>query len=319
MNLPFSKDQIGQTIGDTGIKIRETFWVLDSSKIQKLMSCPRSFFYSHILGWQSTDPNIHLVFGSAWHEAMEYLLKTGPTVESAQEAYERFLEVYNKEFNSDPFSSEHYSKNPANALQALASYATEHPFNPANTIYTEVSGAAPIGQGRFIHFKVDTIRRHPPYHQEAGKYYVLEHKTTSRKTQSWMNKWTYKFQVGTYLHALHAWLEDPSMLDGLTINGSQMSEWLFEANYWWDYYEREMHKLANASPSDNVLTAFPRNSESCGHFGCRLLGMCNTTPNPLRNLDPPPGYEVSFWDPRDRGNGTNYTFDPETGEIKEAE
>ena len=336
MNLPFTKDDIGSEIGDTGIQIRDTFWVLDSSKIQNLMNCPRGFFLNHILGWTSTDPNIHFVFGSAWHEAMEYLLKNGPTKESAVEAHEIFCDIYNKEFASDPFSTEHYSKNPGNALLALGEYIIHHPFDPENTIYTEVSGSAPIGRGRSVHFKVDTIRKHPERHQEAGKYYVLEHKTTSRKSQKWMEKWGYKFQVGTYLHAMNSWLEDPAMLDGLTINGSifrkndvehvkipirkngtQMQEWLYEANYWWDYYEHQMNLLAQQSREDPVMVAFPRNTESCCKFGCNFPGICNNKPNPLQMSEPPIGYEEEFWDPRDRGGSTNYTFDPETGKITE--
>jgi len=202
MDLPFSRDD--DFIGDTGIPIHRTMFQLDSSKIQMLMDCPRGFFFQHILGWEQREANIHLVFGSAWHEAMRHVLEQGPDKTSLREAHEIFMEIYQEDFASDPFTEEHYSKNPGKCLEGLADYVATFDIAPDNTIYTEISGAAPVREDRLIHFKMDAIRKHPPHHQEAGKYYALEHKTTSRKTSSWQEKWNYKFQVGTYLHALHA-------------------------------------------------------------------------------------------------------------------
>lgn len=330
--LPISDLKDMDVLGDSGIPVREEMTVLDSSKIQSLMNDPRAFFLSHILGWQSTDPNIHLVFGSAWHEALEHLLLNGSDPAVVQEAYSKFMDIYNEEFEADPFASEHYAKNPENAFNALGNYAGKYPLNPEDTLYTEVAGTAPIGPERSIVFKVDAIRKHPPSHEEAGKYYVLEHKTTSRKSKSWMNKWSYKFQVGCYIHVMNAWLGDREKLDGLTINGSvfrkndvehlripvrksgdQMLEWLYEANYWFDYYERELHKLCNTSPDDRVMNAFPRNTESASKFGCDFEGIYDTTPNPLRNWrdKTPVGYERDFWDPRRGEDEANHIIDLE--------
>lgn len=337
MDLPF--DRSDDHIGDTGIPVHETMFMLDSSKLQQLMDCPRGFFFNYILGWQNTDPNIHLVFGSAWHEAMEHVMEHGTSKQALLDAHAKFKEVYEEEFASDPMASEHYSKNPENALKALADYAAEWPIDPTNTVYTEIAGATPIREDRQIHFKMDAIRRHPEHHEEAGKYYAMEHKTTSRKTQSWQDKWGYKFQVGTYLHALNSWLSDPKDLDGLTINGSifrkndtehlripirksgaQMMEYLFEANYWWSFYERNMRLLANeVDPSDQVMVAFPRNTESCSKFGCKFKGLCNTRPNPCRDLRTPVGYERDFWDPRRKKDDAKWEYDPDTGKIEKVE
>lgn len=334
MDLPFDAED--ETIGDTGIKIHPTMFQLDSSKIQMLMDCPRGFFFQHILGWEQREPNVHLVFGSAWHEAMRHVLEHGTDKKSIRGGYQIFKEIFEKDFSNDPFTEEHYSKNPGNALQGLADYAATFPVDPSNTIYTEIAGAAPIREDRQIHFKMDAIRKHPESHQEAGKYYALEHKTTSRKTQSWQEKWNYKFQVGTYLHALNAWLGDRDKLDGLTIGGSifrkndtehlripirkdgeQMLEWLWTANYWWDYYEEQMRKLTReVTPDDPFMVAFPRNTESCGKFGCKFPGICPGRSNPCRQVNPPPGYDVEYWDPTRESSEKGVTFDPDTGEMK---
>jgi CRISPR/Cas system-associated exonuclease Cas4 (RecB family) len=55
----------------------ETWQVLDATKLQTYMRCPRKFFFNYVLGWKSEIPSNHLVFGSAWHMAMEVLLDKG--------------------------------------------------------------------------------------------------------------------------------------------------------------------------------------------------------------------------------------------------
>ena len=71
--------------------------ILDSSKIQSYMRCPRKYFFNHILGWSLEEEeqgaleisssgllaapkseirkSEHLVFGTAWHHSMEHLLR----------------------------------------------------------------------------------------------------------------------------------------------------------------------------------------------------------------------------------------------------
>jgi len=333
--LPIDRLDNLDVIGDSKIPVREEMKLLDSSKIQSLMDCPRAFFFSHILGWESTDPNIHLIFGSAWHEALEHLLQNGGEPAIVREAYQKFMDIYSEEFEADPLASEHYAKNPENAFKALAQFSGKYPLRPEDTIYTEVAGTAPIREDRSIHFKLDAIRRHPPSHEEAGKYYVLDHKTTSRKSKSWMNKWSYKFQVTCYIHVMNSWLGDPDKLDGLTVNGSifrkndvehvripvqksgeQMLEFLWEANNWWDYYEEQLYKLYNSSPDDTYMEAFPRNTESCCKFGCRYPGICNTTPNPLKDWreKTPTGYKKEYWDPTRGEDEANHVVNLEEDE-----
>ncbi len=48
-----------------------TWNLQDSSKIQEYITCPRSYFFRYVLGWQLAQPNIHLEFGVAIHKAME--------------------------------------------------------------------------------------------------------------------------------------------------------------------------------------------------------------------------------------------------------
>ncbi|MBU2249242.1 MAG: PD-(D/E)XK nuclease family protein, partial [Gammaproteobacteria bacterium] len=100
---------------------------IDSSKLKDFKRCPRYFFYRHVLGWQSQTPNNHLVFGSAWHEAMEYLLLNGYGDNSVIEAFDKFLAYYRQSF--PPETDEMFkAKTPDNAFWTLAQYANYPPY-----------------------------------------------------------------------------------------------------------------------------------------------------------------------------------------------
>lgn len=298
---------------DLPVEYHETFDVVDSSKIQTFMDCPRKFFFRYVLGWTSDEPNIHLVFGSAWHEAMEHLMNHGLSEDQAFLAFDKFREKYKEEYPDMFMEPDHASKNTENALKALHQYVREwKTIDNFKTLYTEVSGSVPINEDVLLFVKIDTIA------DFDGEIWSLEHKTTGRKTQSWMNKWTSKIQVGSYSHFLN--VAYPDRFEGIKINGAilrkksneflripvrlsdaQMRYWLWEVNHWVEQIKWNFHELARCSPEDEVMTAFPRNTESCCKYGCDHPELCNLMSNPLRRKDETPlGYKKEFWDPRER-------------------
>ena len=75
-----------------------THRIVDGSKLKRFMECPRAFFYEYLLGWRSERPNNHLVFGTAFHEALEHILLNGYTRAIADDAFEKFLTSYRTVF-----------------------------------------------------------------------------------------------------------------------------------------------------------------------------------------------------------------------------
>lgn len=307
----------GSIIGKSGIPHRDTFDVLDSSKIQTFQDCPRKFFFRHILGWRSTEPNIHLVFGSAWHEAMEHLLLNGYSTKDVQQAYNRFMDVYNEEYPEEWLAPDHRAKNPGRALEALVNYTEEWKTDHRDfdVLYTEIAGTAPISEEDLIHFKIDTII------ENREGVWTLEHKTTGRNSQSWRNKWELITQIGTYIHALYC-LFPEEKVQGATINGTvirskdedflripvrkkqkEMEFWLWETRNYIQQIKLNMEWLAECSPSDQIMAAFPRNPQSCTKYsGCPFVEYCSHKCNPLKYQEQPPqGMKREFWDPRGRG------------------
>ena len=309
------------------LEYHPTMDVNDSSKIQAFMDCPRGFFFRYIAGLESEEPNKHLVFGSAWHEAMEYLMINGLSNESVMNAYEKFMDTFLEGYPNEMMHDELAPKNPEYALKALAAYAVEYrDYDKDNeTLITEIAGTVPISPERVIHAKVDTVIRAP------DGIWSLEHKTTGRNSRPWREKWDLIVQTGTYTHLINALYPD-EQVQGVKINGtvftksrghdflripvrktaSDMQEYLWEVNHWLDLMEWNYKELAQSSVSEPVMMAFPKNSQSCSKFGCRYPGMCSNMCNPLQHLDEEPlGYQKNFWDPRREDKDAKHEAKPD--------
>lgn len=309
------------TIGKSGVPTHPTHEVFDSSKIQAFMDCPRGFFYRYILGWEPKARSVHLVFGSAWHEAMEFILQNPDLGKNDKLAgsWAAFNRIWEQETAHDPDFEATKSKNPAQALEALEAYLNRYVYDQDETLHTEVAGTVPVGPNEIVYVKVDSIRQHVGGLRD-GQLYSLEHKTTGRKSSSWMDKWHYLFQVGTYNHFLRCWAPEDQKVAGVTINGAilrntsrefiripvyksdaQMLDYIWHAQHYLQQIRWNMEQLAETSPDDPVLYSFPINSASCSKFGCKFPGLCGLKANPLRSCHRTPmQYEINHWDPRAR-------------------
>lgn len=295
------------------VPYHETFDVLDSSKIQCFMDCPRKFFFRYVLGWEKDSPNVHLIFGGAWHEAMEHFLNNGLGEVEVLEAYMRFKTYWEENYPNEWLDPDHNVKNLEGARKAISEYAQNYrPREEFKTLYTEVSGTVPVDQDTLLFVKLDSINEY-----EDGVIKSMEHKHTGRKTGAWLTKWPSKIQIGSYTHFLNVLF--PGKADGIVINGAvirkssnefiriptrlqrqQMQAWLWEVKHWIAQIKWNFVELAKCSPDDEVMTAFPRNSESCQKFGCDHIHLCNLMCNPLRDIEPPLGFKTEWWDPRER-------------------
>lgn len=308
---------------DLPVPYHETFDVIDASKLTKYMRCPRSFFYTYILGWQPELTSIHLGFGSAWHAAMEVFMRAkradvGMSYEDVLPiAIEDFQATYDEIYPPDLMLNmgETWGKNPGNAYEALAKYAKTYEHDDFETQYVEIAGTVPVRDDRVMHFKLDSVIA------DSAGIWSMEHKTTSRNTSSWVNQWQTSVQVGMYLHVLY--MAYGQFAQGIRINGAiirkgtrkgpsndflrvpvrktgdMMHAWLGMINEALARLDNDMQRLAECSAEDEVMHAFYKNPEGCAAWGCPLMGMCSAVANPLRRADsPPPGFKVEFWDPR---------------------
>lgn len=300
------------------IEPHPTWEIVDPSKLTTFMECPRKYFFRYILGWKSDYPSNDLVFGSAWHLAVEHLLREGYNNTALTEAKFLFLNYYRQHFSED--SDEMYiPKSPNDAFEALDLYFDR--FRDDHRRYsvehTEVGGVVLINDEDLLHFKMDVIFKD----LEIGKYVVCDHKTSKRKSRNWATSWNLSPQLLTYLHAIYC-LYTPEEVDRAQVRGSffykaqphnfeeafihkepsQMQSWLEDVEYWYGGLKHSMENLVDCKDTDPILECFPRNATSCNNWGgCLYADICDAWPNPLAKVGTymPQGFNVEFWDPRE--------------------
>lgn len=298
------------------IEPSSTWDIVDSSKLRTYMDCPRKFFYEYVLGWRYEAPNNHLVFGTAWHAAVESLLLNDYSKESVANAGLLFMKYYRAEL--PPSTDELYApKRPIDALSALVSYAKR--FKSDDKLYefphTEVGGVVLINKDSPMHFKIDAIARV----RSTGKYLIMDHKTSQRKSSKWSSGWQLSTQLLLYMHVLYC-LYSPEEVQGARVRGSffyknsrhgfdeavidktspQMQAWINSCNKWYDDLKNDMDILLwEDNDEELVMRSFPQNDQACTkYFGCPYLDFCNAWPNPLTRCESPPiGFRVEHWDP----------------------
>ena len=301
------------------LKPHETWSIIDSSKLTEYMRCPRRYFWRYLLAWRPSGKSQDLVFGSAWHAALEHLLKvkrqTGHYPEDVTEAYEHFLSVYREEFDEST-DMDYHPKSPGNALSALQQYVSLYKGDAFEVVHTEAGGAVPltVDMRHVLHFKMDDIVRGPD-----GLYYLQDHKTTKRMDRRWHMQWALSTQMSAYLFALHIlYPGQPTYV--AEVNGVQFLKtrlefcrvpvrkteedircWLDETAAWMDRLDYDMERLQDANPDSPSMGCFERNTCACGDFyGCPYHDLCCNWANPLKELGRgiQPGYVVERWDPR---------------------
>ena len=315
---------------------KEVIRVLDSTKVQDYMNCPRYFFLRHVLGWRRSEENVNLIFGMLWHEAMDliqsngYTPKNGYDPQIANEACAKFVKSYREYFppEDDPINE---PKIPSNAIRALLKYIEFYKNDSFEVMHTEVAGTVILGSSvdDVLYFKIDTICK-----GNEG-IFCLEHKTSKYFNSNWADQWRLKFQVGTYSHALFS-MYNPSDVFGVKINGAfivnppklkkdgtpyanskdiefhrvpvrkttdSMQGWLITAISWVDEINQNIDTLfgmMNNMVSYEFLPIFRQNGEHCVTYGrCPYYDICTIKHNPLRYANnPPDGFVIDYWDPR---------------------
>jgi len=302
------------------IPIHPTWQVMDSTKLQSWAKCPRSFFYEYLLGWRPNRKSNHLVFGQAWHLALEHLYKHNFKPTECAPAYELFLECYRKDF---PETTDEWfgGKTPDNALFALTEYVKKYQADPfeIKVLETEVDGVVDIGSNRTLSARLDLVG------QQDGRIMALEHKTGSRGGETWARQWSNSIQIGTYIYALTSYFCKPQdLLPKVVVNGTffhkskreflrvpcmrtivAMEEWLATVHTILDEIQGEISKLVAEKGGGTQMRSFRMNPTSCTQYGCcQYFDLCTCTFHPIEAAQAgyiPDGFKVSWWNPLERG------------------
>jgi len=304
------------------IQPHDSWKIIDSTKLNSFIKCPRSYFYEYILGWRSEAPNIHLEFGKAWHLAMEHLINNDYENDSISAAYKKFFEHYRK-FFPELMDEANAPKNPANALKALVQYCEEYKEDRFTPIYTEIAGTVPVDDGKVLHFRMDSVLE-----SQDKMIFSREHKTGSQLSRQWTDQWALAIQTGTYNHVLNC-LYPPEKVWGVEINGvffqkkenkfqrvparrnlHMMNSWQWTVCHFMNMIDFETKRMFDVKESDEVMEAFPCHPTNCTkYFGCKYHDFCMAWANPISRCDEIPlGFKTEWWNPADEESNAKHIF-----------
>jgi len=302
--------------------------IIDSTKLGCYMQCPRKYFYQYLLGWQPREPNIHLVFGTAWHLAAEHLLKEQYAESSVEGAQFAFFNYFREYFDSSR-DRDFEPKSMANALASIASYAKKFKSDVVNysCLGTEIAGVVMIGPKHPMAFRIDAILEEQNYSLGGhNQVIILDHKTSQRRMYYWQDEWKMSTQILLYIHVancIHGMNE--GIVKGARIRGaffykakpteyeeapvyrtlSQMQAWLTSTRAHYDLLMSDMRILLNDdSVEHDEMEAFPMNEKSCFLYNrpCEFFDFCSADgwANPLRKCErTPQSFKVRQWNPLD--------------------
>jgi len=308
----------------------------DNTRLSAYRNCPRYFFFRHIMGWLAEGLSWPLVFGAAWHVAMDYVWRkllaekeSGPINHEliARGAYKKFIQEWIAQGAPPPeqidyeMQQELAPRTPAHAYEMLVGYVTTKAklLDDMELVATEKPFAVPMDSTKEVFYvgKIDKQVRL----KSSGKVRGIEHKTTTayRKggpfKSGYIDSFSPNAQVDGYLFALH--MMHPNEVEGVWVDAAlvhkteegflfipvdkqlrMLDAWLWETRNWIDRVEADKRQLEACSPNDPYMLAFPKNTNSCWNFNrqCEYSYCCKAWPNPV-GKEPPPNMVVDHWDP----------------------
>lgn len=162
---------------------------------------------------------------------------------------------------------------------------------------------------------------------------ILDHKTTKTEGPSWVNSFSPSAQMDGYAYvgkmiygdefkacfidgalvqkgtpASQKKQTDPDFPAGISFPRfpiqhvpSMLTQWHWEILYFIKSvidFNADLH--SDCKPADDVMRAYPRRTTSCNHYsGCTYKEICSVLTNPMRQIEPPPGFVVEKWQPFD--------------------
>lgn len=308
----------------------------DNSTLSEAKRCLRKHYFRHELGWRPAEPEMALVFGEAWHSAMDVMWKMccGASRINNSAVIEASFAAFNKVWGDNALPAlgdaspdqleDMGARSPATALEMLHAYLHKRSefLLSSELLHIEQPFAVPIDlEGKIFYAgKLDKVIRHD------GDVIIIDHKTTtlSSGTQkdrnygiraSYLESFSPNSQFDGYAFAGHMLYKAKAVWADIALvhknahdvfkwviverQFAALDSWLWGTHYWIDAVER--NREAAASPeadSSPYLPAFPMNTSACFDFNrnCPYLDLCRGYPNP-KNKPLPPGFIQEFWSP----------------------
>jgi hypothetical protein len=295
---------------------------MDSTSLGEFKKCPRSYYYSIILGYQPRTQSVHLAFGILMHGARERYDHWRFGGASHQEALEQVVawvlaESWDRQLGRPMEAlSGHKSKNRFTLVRTVVWYLDEWGENdPIHTLKlangkpaVELSFSFPAGANALSSGEPFLLCGHLDRLGELdGQPYVIDTKSTEHIIDAgWLSRFSPDNQFSLYTLAgrlAFGFSIQALIVDGVQVAAgfsrcqrglvqrteAQCEEWL-TATHWW------LRSLESCA----VAGDWPMNDKSCGLYGgCQFREICAKPPS-SRQMWLDSGFARRVWDPLQR-------------------
>ncbi len=314
----------------------------DNTRLSAHRNCNRMYYMRHILHLVPDHKAVALVFGGAWHDAMDVIWSkhkelTNDKLISA--AFDAFMSHW-KEAGLENFSTDSYDlkmRNPDTAVNMIINYISQRRtfLESIEVIAIEKPFAVPLDP---TNPDILYVGRLDKVFKWQGRIWVGEHKTTTMGSgksgfySGFVESFSPNSQVDGYIHAAHMLYGDEVkgvLVDAALVNGACQDKFMFipverqtaMLNAWLFDTHEEMHKvqhnidLLEQHDKDNLadfLPAFPKNTTACTMYGsCTYMDLCKTLKDPSKLPTTPMGFKVEKWEPFQELNLASIGVKPE--------
>jgi hypothetical protein len=288
----------------------------DNTSISIFKDCPRKYHYSMIEGYRSKRPSAPLLFGSAYHDAVETFdlgIANGlPRDEALRIAVRRAFELSDQSFGDDT------RRTRLTLLRSIVWYAEQFATDSLKT-YVFPNGKVGLEMSFRFELPFAPHGENSPYvycgHMDKlatynGSLWTVERKTTTTTlSEQFFGRYFFSSQIGGYVYAGKVVYDTPVV--GAIIEATQLAvnftrfsravvhrvndhleEWMQDLNYW----IRQIEYSAKHS-------YWPHNTESCSKYsGCQFRGVCSKSPH-VRALILETEFVKDRWNPlKSRGD-----------------
>lgn len=282
----------------------------DSVSRGALKTCPRYYYYTIILGYQTKSENIHFIFGIGFHSSIELYHREkvkGKDHPAALISATRFAIEYTWDSKRNrPWISDEPTKTRQTLIRSVIWYLEQFKDDVYKVVEIEDKDGN-ISPAVELSFHYDSglisLTDEPYIHcghldrfvQKDDRYYIPDVKTTkfslTKNTQDFFNKYSPDDQMTGYYAAGNVIFQhkiDSIIIDAgqTAVNFSrfqrgfiyrtpeQLNEWLIDLDF--KFKENEIYVKENY---------WPMNDKSCNMWGgCPFRLVCSETPSMRQNL-----------------------------------
>ncbi len=274
----------------------QTAW--DSTSLGEFKTCPRSYYYTHILGLRGGKESVHLTFGILYHAGLEAYDRFRSAGADHQEAVRNtlvFILQALRDENGKVWESDDTKKNARTLVRSVLWYLDEFEHDPLVTV--QLQNGKPAVE---LSFRVELENTQAPdgshyllcgHMDRVASYgtsgvYVVDRKTSNGALNSdyfrrynpdnQMSLYTFASQVvfhiparGVLIDAAQVGVNFTRFQRGFaTRTPGQISEWLQDLRHW----------LALAAQY-TTQRYWPHNDKACSLYGgCKYQQICSADP-----------------------------------------